>query len=487
MANNHTTLTSLFTDIADAIREKTGGTESIVADNFPAAIGEIETCPEDALFLETKTSELGSGSWMSVAYGGGKFIAIRTKENLYSYSENGFDWISGNLSFQGYGAVEVNYYDNKFIIKFAQNKDYLESTDGITWTMRTFPFSSYVALPMAYGDNKLIILYGRDTYYHNIMAYSTDGGVTWTQGMMPTDAYWSSVAYGSGKFVAVSHYYKNSATATNIAAYSVDGINWTQIEMPTTALWIKIIYANNMFIATSQNSTISAYSYDGINWMLSEMPVSANWNVLTYGNGKFVAMGTNTAVNSTAAIDIVAYSIDGINWVQSSMPQSASWRSVTYGDGKFVAVAQDLTTAAVSHDGINWIFEDTLIIDVNNTDVTEETVQATGILDPELATQDDLITQLTSALEGRIMPSFKAICFSIGEIYYPAEEGMTWLEWVESDYNTGGFTCYGDNYEVHATLTSIVTNVNIGGGLLLGSSIIEPNGKYKITTGGGDN
>lgn len=38
MANNHSTLTGLFTDIADAIREKTGGTESIVADQFPEAI-----------------------------------------------------------------------------------------------------------------------------------------------------------------------------------------------------------------------------------------------------------------------------------------------------------------------------------------------------------------------------------------------------------------------------------------------------------------
>lgn len=43
MANNHSTLTGLFTDIADAIREKTGGTESIVADEFPEAIAGIDT------------------------------------------------------------------------------------------------------------------------------------------------------------------------------------------------------------------------------------------------------------------------------------------------------------------------------------------------------------------------------------------------------------------------------------------------------------
>ena len=38
MANKHATLAALFTDIADAIREKTGDTASIVADDFPDVI-----------------------------------------------------------------------------------------------------------------------------------------------------------------------------------------------------------------------------------------------------------------------------------------------------------------------------------------------------------------------------------------------------------------------------------------------------------------
>lgn len=41
MSNTHETLTSLFTDVADAIREKTGGTDAIVADEFPDAIRNI--------------------------------------------------------------------------------------------------------------------------------------------------------------------------------------------------------------------------------------------------------------------------------------------------------------------------------------------------------------------------------------------------------------------------------------------------------------
>lgn len=43
MANNHTTLRELFTDIADAIREKRGVASELVADNFPEEIRAITT------------------------------------------------------------------------------------------------------------------------------------------------------------------------------------------------------------------------------------------------------------------------------------------------------------------------------------------------------------------------------------------------------------------------------------------------------------
>lgn len=43
MSNTHSTLTSLFSDIADSIRAKTGSNSTIVADNFPDAIDAIPT------------------------------------------------------------------------------------------------------------------------------------------------------------------------------------------------------------------------------------------------------------------------------------------------------------------------------------------------------------------------------------------------------------------------------------------------------------
>lgn len=57
MANKHATLTSLFTDIANAIRAKTGEAGTIVADNFPSAVASIpEAAPYTFLQLITQST-----------------------------------------------------------------------------------------------------------------------------------------------------------------------------------------------------------------------------------------------------------------------------------------------------------------------------------------------------------------------------------------------------------------------------------------------
>lgn len=57
MANQHQTLESLFDDIADAIRDKTGDSNLIVADTFPTAILNI---PLGILEYEYYTTGVGS-------------------------------------------------------------------------------------------------------------------------------------------------------------------------------------------------------------------------------------------------------------------------------------------------------------------------------------------------------------------------------------------------------------------------------------------
>ena len=67
MANQHASLSALFTAIANAIRAKTGGTAQIVADTFPAAIAGISTG------VDTSDATAGTGDVLSgkTFYAGG--------------------------------------------------------------------------------------------------------------------------------------------------------------------------------------------------------------------------------------------------------------------------------------------------------------------------------------------------------------------------------------------------------------------------------
>ena len=57
MANKHSSLTALFADIADAIREKTGDTASIIADDFPDVIRErLQAAPPAYLTFSSPSS-----------------------------------------------------------------------------------------------------------------------------------------------------------------------------------------------------------------------------------------------------------------------------------------------------------------------------------------------------------------------------------------------------------------------------------------------
>lgn len=89
-------------------------------------------------------------------------------------------------------------------------------------------------------------------------------------------------------------------------------------------------------------------------------------------------------------------------------------------------------------------------------------------LDEELATQDTLIADIMTALDGKSAGGASGtniLTFAIDVTEYQAEEGMTWVEWYESDYNTSNgevtVTDYGvsvsdelGSYAVYYTFTN---------------------------------
>ena len=79
------------------------------------------------------------------------------------------------------------------------------------------------------------------------------------------------------------------------AIYSTDGINWTATAMPSNAEWSSVAYGSGKYVAvTNGPSNKAAYSINGINWVAATMPFSANWKSITYGNGRFVAIASSS-------------------------------------------------------------------------------------------------------------------------------------------------------------------------------------------------
>ena len=246
------------------------------------------------------------------------------------------------------------------------------STDGIEWTTGTVS-----GLAAQYPINA--IAYGNDTFYGNgtfvigtgmsntgggRIAYSDDGGESWTiirEGVglnMPLSVLGGSssvkaIAYGGGRFVAVGD-------DRNIA-YSPDGENWTRSSIPNEVInEISTIaydaYDDGRFVAGGSGI---AYSFDGISWTRATAWPSG-WTVndiaYGYGKGRWVA-GCNGFTGS------IAYSDDGgENWTAvTGSPFKLGVNAIAYGDDRFVAASiyGNISQIAYSTDGENW----TLITD----------------------------------------------------------------------------------------------------------------------------
>lgn len=65
--------------------------------------------------------------------------------------------------------------------------------------------------------------------------------------------------------------------------------------------------------------------------------------------------------------------------------------------------------------------------------------------------------------------------FSINGITYKFEPGMTFFEWVNSEYNTGGFMMPGSSYLVTSTYQSVR---DPNGSLLYYNTLVTENMKY---------
>lgn len=244
------------------------------------------------------------------------------------------------------------------------------------------------ALPLAYGNGRFVAM---DNNSVGTASYvSTDGGVTWLQGTMPSAKNWVSVAFGKGMFVAIS-----AGNPTSFAT-STDGLSWSAIGAPLNQSWTTIAFGNNIFVATAIGNTYATCVTPGsTGWTTRTFGNAGNYVNLVYVGTAFVLMWNNTAGTAMTIIS----STDGINWgvsggttggaafgclamaygngicvslnstgslctvttvgslsssVQHSLPVSGTWKSIAFGGGKFIALDSNSSAYISSTDGVTW-------------------------------------------------------------------------------------------------------------------------------------
>lgn len=104
MTLSHSTVTDLFTDIASAIRAKTGGTSTIIADAFPTAIASIPTANGD------------TDAWAAI----GQKITPRNGAYNYQFMLGSSTFIS-----QGTGVWDYVYLSQAFLDSFSTISNYM--------------------------------------------------------------------------------------------------------------------------------------------------------------------------------------------------------------------------------------------------------------------------------------------------------------------------------------------------------------------------
>ncbi|WP_186786209.1 cadherin-like beta sandwich domain-containing protein [Paenibacillus agilis] len=195
---------------------------------------------------------------------------------------------------------------------------------------------------------------------------------SWSSYSSGTSTMLNNVAYGNGRWIAVSN---NREVVT-----SIDGISWSnQATLPTNTLgvqyvrdqWLTVGYSGRMYSSldgltwTLRNSgvteTLSAAATDGQRYVVvgdtgriltssdghtwtSSKHGTLNFYSLTYGGGQFVAVGD---------AGIIYTSTDGVSWTQRNSGVSEWLLGVAYGNGTYVVVGGN-GTLLTSTDGVRW-------------------------------------------------------------------------------------------------------------------------------------
>ena len=269
-----------------------------------------------------------------VAYADGVYVAVGSGGTIFS-STDAVTWVS---RVSGVGeAIGFVVHGNGLWMATA-GEHILTSADGITWfaSPGTWDVGSFGHVVFFGGRFLASDWRGR--------IWSSADGVQWTIGYAKAGAYFTGIAAGGGRVIAVGNLSGQVSAVT-----STDGSNWTDASatfagiVPESYGGKPIAYVNNhWFLLGAETKT----SLDGQTW--TTLATGFRANDIAFAAGRYVA-----AVDSGS----VAVSSDLGSWTSTVLPvlgNARDARAVAYGPAGFAVVGAG-GAILTSLDGSAWV------------------------------------------------------------------------------------------------------------------------------------
>lgn len=336
-------LDGALTATADAIREKTGGSDLIPWDatkGFADVVSGIEA--GGGFPNGTEWTQCYHYGGNRIVHANGLWVMGGAKGAFYS--ENGKNWKdSGCLFGLGIGVEprvsNIAYADGVWVASARRGLYY--SVDGKSWTQTNHVFSTDTTFSLIYNfDGKWIAIRS-----DNSITVSENGKV-WSEFVAVTNKI-NDILYFRGMWIV--------ATDSGIQhTKSLDNVEW--IASNNTVKIHKLYYADGVIVAVGSGIY---YSIDGVTWTNGASTYGRMYNEVHKGNGMWVAMGGSTSGNN--GTPSILYSVDGKNWQDTgASPFACSYNPLfdrhflAYANGVWVAMNSSKNKLVYSFDCVSW-------------------------------------------------------------------------------------------------------------------------------------
>lgn len=279
------------------------------------------------------------GTQYALGFGNGMFVTAPYSGNVGKYSYDGVNWLNTG-EFPGVSYISIAYGNGRWIALSKFGCAY--SSDGITWTAggNMNPSSLYYFTPkyITYGNGIFVVTGDMRGISSNTYVSTSTDGITWTNRTVST-----AESRPLCKPIFADGYFFTTMTTLQSGYRSSDGITWTTVSSSFT------IFEINQYNTTAAASGVGILRYAKPYGYLAEVPALELYDV-KYDTIKRLALPIPTVYQT-----LVGTGTYGATY-NISAPLLGSSYFMTYDPslGIYLVLPEHLKEGYLSTNGLDW-------------------------------------------------------------------------------------------------------------------------------------